>query len=317
MFRALTGIGARSFIFRWTPDLPYGTFVPVTFTLQGRELRAHDLGFIRELLRDHPDWSRWRLSKVLCEAWNWRNAAGQLKDMAGRTLLLKLQARGHIQLPPRRQTPASRMRQTKVEPIQWDGSAITSTLADLGPLQVAEVSQERPGRQEIAAALRQFHYLGFGGAVGENLQYTLRDGPGRLLACLVFGAAAWKCQGRDTHIGWNIDQRRCHLPHVANNIRFLILPWVQVPSLASWTLGAISRRLSTDWQAKYGHPIYLVETFVEGDRFRGTAYRAANWVRVGETTGRTRQDRDRSIQAPLKDVYLYPLHRKFRERLGA
>ena len=188
-------------------------------------------------------------------------------------------------------------------------------MADLGPLQVAEVSQERPGRQEIVAALRRFHYLGFGGAVGENLHYTVRDGQRRLLACLVFGSAAWKCQGRDTFIGWDIDQRRRHLPDLAGNIRFLILPWVQVGSLASWTLSAIVRRLSGDWQAKYGHPIHLVETFVEKDRFRGAAYRAANWIRVGETTGRTRQDRDRSMQTPVKDIYLYPLHRKFRELL--
>lgn len=287
------------------------------FTLQGRELDPHDLGLIQQLLREHPDWSRWRLSKALCEEWNWRNAAGQLKDMASRTLLLKLQERGHIQLPARRQNPASRMRQTRVEPIQWDDSTIAASLGDLNPLQLAEVSQDRAQRQQVAAALRQFHYLGFGGAVGENLQYTVRDGQGRLLACLVFGSAAWKCQGRDAFIGWTIDQRRRHLPCLTNNSRFLILPWVQVRSLASWTLSAILRRLSADWQAKYGHPIHLVETFVERDRFRGTAYRAANWVRVGETTGRTRQDRDRLLQAPVKDVYLYPLHPKFRERLRA
>ena len=289
----------------------------MSFTLQGRQLRADDLNFIGELLREHPDWSRWKLSRVLCEEWNWRNGVGQLKDMAARTLLLKLQARGHLQLPARRQSPASRMRQTKVEPVAWDDSPISVSLADLGALHLAEVSRDRSGRQEIAAALRQFHYLGFGGAVGENLQYTVRESSGRLLACLVFGAAAWKCRGRDTHIGWNIDQRRRHLHHVANNLRFLILPWVQVPSLASWTLGGVSRRLSTDWQTKYGHPIYLAETFVQRDRFRGTAYRAANWMSVGETTGRTRQDRDRSIQAPVKDVYLFPLHRKFREHLCA
>ena len=287
----------------------------MTITLQGREIGENDLGFIRGLLEDHPDWSRWKLSKVLCEAWNWRNAAGQLKDMAGRTLLLKLQGRGHIQLPARRQTPASRMRQTQVQPLVCDDSPITSSLAQVGPLQVAEVSRDRSGRQEVAAALRQFHYLGFGGAVGENLQYTVRAGSGRLLACLVFGAPAWKCQGRDASIGWDIDQRRRHLSHVANNIRFLILPWVQVPSLASRVLGEVSRQLCADWQAKYGHPIHLLETFVEQNRFRGTAYRAANWARVGQTTGRTRQDRDRSIQAPVKDVYLYGLHRKFRELL--
>lgn len=289
----------------------------MSFRLQGRELGPVDLGLIRQLLFEHPDWSRRRLSQELCEEWNWRNAAGQLKDMASRTLLLKLQERGHIRLPERRQTPANRMRQTKVEPLVWDGSGISSTLEGLGSLQVTEVSSGRSERQHVAAALRQFHYLGFGGAVGENLQYTVRDGQGCLLACLVFGSAAWKCQGRDEFIGWNLDQRRRNLCHLTNNSRFLILPWVKVPHLASWALGSVTRRLSQDWQAKYGHPLQAVETFVEKERFSGTAYRAANWLRVGETTGRTRQDRCRLIAAPIKDIYLYPLHRKFRERLCA
>lgn len=284
-------------------------------TVQGRPLQTEDIGYIRQLLQNHPDWSRWKLSRALCEHWNWRNSAGQPKDMASRSLLLKLEERGHIQLPVRRQTPASRMRQTRVAPTHFDQSPLHSSLQALGTLQVEEVSREVQGRQQVAAALREFHYLGFGGTVGENLQYTVRDSHQRLLAVLVFGSAAWKCQGRDTHIGWNLEQRRRHLHLLTNNTRFLILPWVKVPSLASWTLGTILARLSRDWQSKYGHPIHLVETFVEKDRFRGTAYRAANWLRVGETTGRTRQDRDRQIQAPVKDVYLYPLHRKFRDRL--
>ena len=295
--------------------MPSGTVLPVTLTLQGRQLSPQDLGLIRNLIQDHPDWSRWKLSQALCRQWNWRNAAGQLKDMASRTLLLKLQERGHVQLPERRQTPASRMRQTKIEPVVWDQSPIVAALWELGTLHVAEVSQDRSQRQQVAAALSRFHYLGFGGAVGENLQHTVRDGRGRLLACLVFGAPAWKCQARDQFIGWTVEQRRHTLAHVTNNTRFLILPWVQVSHLASWVLAATTRRLSADWQGKYGHPIDLVETFVEKDRFRGTAYRAANWRSVGQTTGRTRQDKDRVIQAPIKDVYLYPLHRKFRERL--
>lgn len=289
----------------------------MTFTLQGRELGPHDLGFIRTLIHEHPDWSRWKLSKALCQAWNWRNAAGQLKDMAGRTLLLKLQERGEIQLPARRQVPASRMRQTRVDRVEWDQSPIDSPLGALGPLDVAEVSQDRAQRQQVACALKEFHYLGFGGAVGENLQYTVRTEQGRLLACLVFGSAAWKCQSRDAHIGWSLEKRRRNLHLLTNNTRFLILPWVHVPHLASWVLGSVCRRLSRDWQAKYGHPIHLVETFVERQRFVGTSYRAANWTRVGATTGRTRQDRDRCIQAPVKDVFLYALEGRFRNFLCA
>jgi hypothetical protein len=136
-----------------------------------------------------------------------------------------------------------------------------------------------------------------------------------LLAGLVFGSAAWKCQDRDEFIGWTAEQRKKNLSLLTNNTRFLILPWVNVPHLASWTVAAVLQRLSPDWQIKYGHPIHMVETFVERDRFRGTAYQAANWTRVGATTGRTRQDRYWSIQAPVKDIYLYPLIAKFKQRL--
>ena len=200
---------------------------------------------------------------------------------------------------------------------EWDQRPIECGLAQLGVLTISEVSTQAAERAWVKAALVQFHYLGFGGAVGENLQYVVRDGQGRLLACLVFGAAAWKCQGRDQFIGWSASQRQRHLGLIANNTRFLILPWVKVPHWASWILGQISRRLSRDWQVKYGHGLVLLETFVERDRFPGTAYRAANWLAVGATTGRTRQDRHTCIQAPVKDIYLYPLRRDFREALQA
>jgi len=145
----------------------------------------------------------------------------------------------------------------------------------------------------------------------------VRSEQGRLLACLVFGSSAWKCQDRDQWIAWSREQREKKLNFTTNNTRFLILPWVKVPHLASWILGQISRRLSSDWQKKYGHPILLVETFVERDRFKGTAYRAANWIRVGSTTGRTRQDRNNSLCMPVKDIYLYPLLANFRKSLCA
>jgi len=287
----------------------------VHLTLQGREVGPADLDLIRQLITDHPTWSRRRLSQGLCEQWNWRNSAGQLKDMASRSLLLKLEQRGHIQLPARRQVPTNRMRPAPMPAWQGDDSLCGGRLCQMGRLQVQEVSGERAGRNEMAAALSQFHYLGFGSTVGENLQYMVRSGSGRLLACLVFGSAAWKCQDRDRFIGWTAVQRKAHLPAITNNTRFLILPWVQVPHLASWALGAVLRRLSRDWQTKYGHPISLVETFVQQDRFRATSYRAANWIRVGQTTGRTRQDRFYSLQTPIKDVYVYPLQRNFRQHL--
>jgi len=172
-------------------------------------------------------------------------------------------------------------------------------------------------RARLDALLHQHHYLSHRSSVGENLQYLVRDGQGRPLACLLFGAAAWQCASRDHYIGWDSSVRAQHLHLIANNTRFLILPWVGVSSLASHLLGHLVRRLSDDWRAKYGHPIYLLETFVERGRFAGTAYRAANWVRVGQTKGRTRQDRADGTwhQAAIKDVYLYPLHRRFRQYL--
>jgi hypothetical protein len=284
--------------------------------VQGRRLEPEDCARIRELIAGNPDWSRRRLSEVLATEWDWRNASGQLKDMAARTLLLKLEAQGLIQLPARRQIPTNRMRRPRIVREVWDQTPVRGALGNLGPLTVREVSREASDRARFAAALDQFHYLGYGGTVGENLQYTVTDATGRLLACLLFGSAAWKCRTRDEFIGWTAEQRTRQLHLVTNNHRFLILPFVEVGCLASHLLGCVARRLSDDWQQKYGHPILLVETFVERQRFRGTCYRAANWLRVGETTGRSRQDRYTKLRVPVKDVYLYPLRRRFRRELG-
>ena len=285
--------------------------------LQGRSLSETDLQSIRQWLGDHPDWSRRRLSREVATRWDWRNGAGLLKDMAARTLLVKLHQRGLVELPPRRQVPTNRMRcssKVAADP-QESPQPIDCGLAQLGELNLQEISSKTTQRAWVRAMLGQFHYLGFGGAVGENLQYVVLDGQGRPLACLVFGAAAWKCADRDRFIGWTSEQRQRNLGLIVNNTRFLILPWVRVPHLASWILGRVSRRIAADWQLKYGHSVALLETFVERERFRGTAYRAANWQDVGSTTGRTRQDRYSSIEAPVKDIYLLALRRSFRKAL--
>lgn len=275
--------------------------MPVPLVLQGRLLTAADLDQIRTLQATHPTWSRRQISVALSTAWNWRTPAGRLKDMAARTLLGKLEARGLITLPAR----------------VWDDAPVTGALRALGPLTVTEVGGDADARAEVAAALATFHYLGARGTVGENLQYTVRDPQGRLLACLRFGSAAWSCRARDTFIGWTAAQRAQRLTWVTNNTRFLILPGITVPHLASWTLGHVLRRVSDDWQRKYAHPILLVETFVDRARFAGTSYRAANWQHLGATTGRGRQDRYTTLRVPIKDVYGYPLHDGFRERLCA
>jgi hypothetical protein len=284
--------------------------------VQGRRFNGPELAELRLWISAHPGWSRRRLSVELASRWDWRNGVGQLKDMAARTLLLKLQQRGLLELPPRRQVPTNRMRcVASALALTEEPATLSCALEDLGPLQVKEVSRDASERAWVKGTLGRYHYLGFNGAVGENLQYVVADGQGRRLACLVFGAAAWKCQDRDRFIGWSAQQRPRNLALIANNTRFLILPSVRVQRLGSWILGRIGRQLAQDWQAKYGHRVVLMETFVEHPRFAGTVYRAANWQRVGRTAGRTRQDRHTCIQVAAKDIYVYPLHRGFRKVL--
>lgn len=286
--------------------------------LQGRTLSSDDLTVIRALMAQHPDWHRTALSRHLCQLWNWRNDAGRPKDMAARTLLLKLHARGLIELPPPQTRTGRPCAQAppRFQPDLALGSppAIGGSLESLQPLSL-ERADTAPLRRRVGQLLRQHHYRGFNGAVGENVQYLAQDVRGRELAVMVFGAAAWKVAVRDRFIGWSVEQRQQRLGALANQQRFLILPWVRVPHLASHLLALATRRLCADWQARYGHPVWLVETFVEHPRFAGTVYKAAGWLELGQTTGRTRQDRQRTLQSPIKSVWVRPLHRAFRQRL--
>lgn len=283
--------------------------------MQGRRIEPAEMLQLRELVASHPEWSRYRLSRELCVLWNWRTPTGQWKDMAARTLMLKLAERGWIQLPARRGLSPNRHRLAPPPPRSWPTAPITGRLSELGPLTMSEVSAQAAGRAEVRAALAQFHYLGYRTPVGENLQYVVRDSADRLVAVLVFGAAAWKCAARDRWIGWTSDQRQARLSGIANNQRFLILPSVEVRYLASHVLGGVARRIAADWRAKYGHPVVLLETFVERERFAGTCYRAANWQVLGSTQGRSRQDRQRTLRVPVKDLYACPLRADFREAL--
>ena len=296
-------------------------FVNEPIILQGRRIGATELEQIRQLLAAHPDWSRHRLSLQVATLWHWRNQVGQLKDMAARTLLLKLEQRGWIALPARRQVSPNRMGRPPLPAGVAPGSELPllGALETLLPLAISEVSTrpDRGARARFESLLRQHHYLGYRGPVGQNLQYLVSDHQGRPLAGALFGAAAWQCADRDRYVGWDAATRAQGLPFIANNARFLIAPWVKVPHLASHVLGRIAQRLSRDWQRKYGHPIYLLETFVQRDRFAGTCYQAANWRRVGQTKGRSRQNspNGQPYRLPIKDVYLYPLHPRFRQQL--
>ena len=285
--------------------------------IQGRRLSEADLGLVRHWLATEPDWNRSRLSRALCECWNWRNGAGRLKDMACRTLLLKLERRGQIQLPARQRPSPNALRNRRTQDMPCDRTLIEGALSDLQPLRIEVLAEGHPDHGLFRFLLQRHHYLGLRNSVGENLKYVARDRHGRPLACLLFGAAAWKAKARDEWIGWTPEQRERTLPLLANNTRFLVLPWVRVPHLASHLLGQVARRLNGDWTAKYGHGIELLETFVDRERFRGTCYRAAGWVHVGATAGRSRNDRDQTLSVPVKDIYLRPLFPDFRRRLCA
>lgn len=285
--------------------------------IQGREIRPEDVALIRDWLQAHPDANRTRLSRQLCEAWNWRNGAGRLKDMAARSLLLKLEARGEIQLPPRRTASVNHLRNRSAVDVQHEPQTIEGPLSQVQPVAIQLVAEASPEGRLFQSLLQRYHYLGLRNCVGENLKYLARDRQGRVLACLLFGSAAWKAAARDQWIGWSGEQRARRLSLVTNNTRFLILHSIRVPHLASHLLGRVAARLSADWQHKYGHPIYLLESFVQEPRFAGTCYRAAGWVQVGLTTGRTRNDDGRKPRVARKALYLKPLRADARRRLAA
>ena len=284
-------------------------------TIQGRRISDVELTAIREWIQQHPKAHRRWLSEELARVWKWQTATGQIKDFAAYSLLLKLERRGWIRLPPPRHAPRPRRPiDTTLELFEsTPPDPIEGPLGGLLPVHITALTPKTTKRLHRYLALH--HYLGYRGPVGENLAYQVQDRAGRDLACVVFGAAAWKTQARDQWIGWTPEQRVRGIQGIANNSRFLLLPWVRVPHLASHILGLILRRLAADWQAKYAHPVHLAETFVDRSRFRGTCYRAANWIHVGSTQGRSRQDRAHRLRVPVKDIYVYPLRPDFRERL--
>jgi hypothetical protein len=282
--------------------------------VQGRLLRPEDFDRIKKLLHDHPEWNRTKLSSELCREWNWVDATGRIKDMACRTLLLKLHRRGSITLPPSTRPNYNLRRSKSFQLVVHDTTPIAASLKDLRPIQLI------PAEKGFTAALWKtlltaYHYLGFRTRVGHSISYLAIDSSQRPVGCLLFGAAAWKIAPRDLFIGWSKTHREANLCRIANNMRFLIPPWVQVPHLASHLLALAINQLKTDWPRKYGFDLSLLETFVDTSRFQGTCYRAANWIYVGHTTGRTRNDRYSTIHQPPKAIYLYPLVKNYRQQL--
>lgn len=287
----------------------------IVLTYRGRVITTSEAQFIRELISNHPEASRRALSKHLCEAWDWRQANGALRDQVCRSMMLELHRAGHIELPPVRCRPNNPLaRRVKPAKVEVDSSPIVMSLRKLGALQIAQV--RRSGEESLWNGLVEtHHYLGYTQPVGEHLKYliTASDRP---IACLTFSSAPRHLGPRDRFIGWSAPARRSNIRFLAYNCRFLILPWVKVKFLASHLLSRISRQISDDWQQQYGHPVYYLETFVDPSLFKGTCYRAANWVYLGLTTGRGKDDQTMKQNRTLKEVLGYPLRRRFRELLG-
>jgi hypothetical protein len=283
---------------------------------RGRDIGLAQVQFIGQFIAQRPDSSRRQLSAQLCQAWNWVQPNGALRDMVCRGLLLALHRGGWIELPPVRFTVpnnviAHRRAPAHEQPV--DESPLRMSLVQLGPVTIQQV--RRTNHEALwTQLLARHHYLGFVRPVGQHLKY-LAWAQGRPIACLGWSSAPRHLAPRDRFIGWSTAQRKRRLHCIAYNTRFLLMPWLVVPHLASHLLARVARRLSADWRAVYHHPIHLLETFIDPARFAGTCYRAANWICLGQTSGRGHNDHTYRRDKPRKELWVYPLNRDFRQQL--
>ncbi len=281
---------------------------------RGRAISAADVTFMRELIARYPDASRRQLSRHLCTAWGWVQPNGAPRDMVCRGLMLVLARAGHLALPPvRRRPPNPLARRARPRAMAVDPTPLRTSLRALGPLAFRQV-RRTAAEPLFNSLLERYHYLGYTQPVGEHLKFLVGAGA-RPLACFAWSSAPRHLGPRDRYLGWAPAVRRQNVRFVAYNSRYLILPWVEVPHLASHLLGHMGRRLSAEWERVYGHPVYFAETFVDPQRFRGTCYRAANWLVLGRTTGRGQADLSHRVNRSIKDVLGYPLVKDFRARL--
>jgi hypothetical protein len=276
---------------------------------------AQDLVFIRELIAQNPGLSRRGISAQLCQAWQWKQANGALCDMVCRGLLLMLYRGGEIELPAVRQISLNPfVQRVRPAPVPIDKTPLTGALRELKPIDLRQV--RRTAEEPLFNSLiEHHHYLAYEQPVGEQLKYLIWA-QGRPIACLAWSSAPRHLGSRDRYIGWSAQARRRNIRLVAYNTRFLILPWIRVPHLASHILGRVANRLSRDWERTYGHPVYFAETFIDPGRFRGTCYRAANWRFLGLTTGRGKGSTSKRPNRSIKEVLGYPLAPRFRELLS-
>lgn len=282
---------------------------------RGKTYTSREIDEIREVIAAHREKSRWFISRELCRKWNWVQPNGVLKDMICRGLLLRLNAQGLIELPPPTKKPPYLLSEhRKPAFVQIDQTPIVSKVSDLKPIEVLQVRRTL-FEKLYKGLIEQYHYLGYTRPVGEHLEYIAWS-RGRPVACLGWCSAPRHIGCRDRYLGWMKEQRLKNLSRVVINTRFLILPWVKVPHLASHLLGLIARRISSDWEEVYHHDVLWLETFVDPERgYQGTCYRAANWIYLGQTTGRGKDDQTHKANRSLKLVFGYPLRKDFREAL--
>jgi len=285
------------------------------YRYRGRVITPEDISFISQLVVENPRASRRALSAKLCEAWQWRQANGALRDMVCRGLLLMLHRAGQIELPPvRYQPPNPFLERTAPAPILVDTSLVTGDLSGILPIELQQV-RRTADEPLFNSLMEQHHYLAYEQPVGEHLKYLVWA-QNRPVACLAWSSAPRHLGSRDRYIGWSAEARKRNIRFIAYNTRFLILPWIQVPHLASHILGKATRALSGDWQRIYGHPVYFAETFIDPERFRGTCYRAANWLLMGRTTGRGKASNSYLPNRSIKEVFGYALTPDFRDLLS-
>lgn len=283
---------------------------------RGITIQHDDVCFFRSVISEHPELSRRALSKKVCELRNWRQPNGALRDMVCRGLMLALHRGGHITLPPVRKVsnnPLANRRAPRV--ITVNDEPIACRLKELGPLAIQQV-RRTPEEQMFNSLLSQYHYLGYVQPVGEHLKFLV-SANNRPIACLSWSSAPRHLAPRDRFIGWNKDVRRANIRYIAYNSRYLIMPWVTVPHLASHVLGQITRMLPIEWNKLYDHLVYYAETFIDPERFAGTCYKAANWQYLGMTTGRGKDCPTRRPNRSFKQVLGYPLHKRFRKLMGS
>lgn len=281
---------------------------------RGKVATTEDVAFINQLIFDNPNESRWRLSRRLCEAWNWVQPNGTIRDMVARGFMLELHRAGYIQLPPLKRRILNPF-ENRREPlhIEIDQKPLHASLNQIRPLEFRQVRRSA-SEKLFNSLMNAHHYLGYIQPVGEHLKYMVYANQ-EPIACLAWSSAPWHIGARDRFIGWSAEERKKNISFIAYNTRFLILPWVRVPHLASHILGCMAKILSSDWEKFYRHPVYYLETFVDKERFKGTCYYAANWIYLGDTTGRGKNDQTNKPNRSIKAVLGYPLTKAFRRYL--